>query len=205
MTRLGIIPAGGKAERFGGVMKEMLPCGDMTLLERCVSAMERAGADEIVVLTTPEKIAVHARALQGNNVTFRLSRGTLWASMCEAMNFGADEYLFAMPDTYFPLDALKDRFGNFFMGLFRTDTPARFGVYHEGQIWDKYFESGEYLAWGVLSWSRKVANFWKGKHYDNHTCAFNDALRNFGTVVAILYFYNDMASFSDYRKLVLNV
>ena len=61
------------------------------------------------------------------------------------------------------------------------------------------------LPWGVLSWSRAVSDYWKGKHYNSHTEAFNAALREFGSGSYLMDYYFDCASFADYRKLVLNV
>jgi hypothetical protein len=52
--------------------------------------------------------------------------------------------------------------GDLCIGLFDTDEPKRFGVYKDGTFYDKKdFPQGSYKAWGVLSWSAKVAKFWK--------------------------------------------
>jgi len=207
MTRLGIIPAGGKASRFGGTMKEMLPCDEHTLLDHCVAAMACGGATEITLLTTVDKIAIHARQLQGRHVTYRISAGSIWASLEDLFNVSQhDRYLFAMPDTFFPYDCFDRPMDNdFTLGLFTTFMPSRFGVLHEGCIWDKYFESGEYKAWGVLSWTKNVVEFWKKNNHSikDFTQAFNLAMDEFGYSTFDLAYYYDMASFNDYKAFMV--
>ena len=208
MTRLGIIPAGGQALRFGGTLKEMLPCKENTLLERAVMAMNTGYADDVVVITTPEKIGIHAAQLKNRNVWYRLALGSLWASLEDVMRIEYDQYMFAMPDTYFPGDCFDDDHeGDFRLGVFKTNTPSRFGVVHEDVIWDKYFDAGEYEAYGVVLWSSKVADFWaeNSSKIRTHTDAFNLAMDEFGFELFNLDYYYDMASFDDYRKLVKDV
>ena len=207
MTRLGIIPAGGKASRFGGTLKEMLPCDEHSLLDRAISAMYAGRADDVVVITTPEKIGIHALQLINRNVWYRLAFDSLWASLVDIMRLEFDEYMFAMPDTYFPWNCFdRETEADFTMGLFTTHTPSRFGVVHEDSIWDKYFKSGEYEAWGVVMWTKEVVDFWrKDNKAKDHTEAFNMAMDKFGYATFDLEYYHDMASFDDYRKLVKNV
>jgi molybdopterin-guanine dinucleotide biosynthesis protein A len=54
---LGIIPAAGKASRFYGTAKELLPVGDQTCIQRAVDCMKKV-CDEIVIVTN--KIDTHA-------------------------------------------------------------------------------------------------------------------------------------------------
>lgn len=207
MTRLGIIPAGGKAERFRGVMKEMLPCGEVSLLDRCVLAMSMV-CDDVMVISTPDKIHIHAHALKDTGASFCIGKDTLKKSLEDVIRKPYDHFVFAMPDTYFPLMIFERKYkADFTLGLFQTDMPSRFGVMHKGQIWDKYFNKGDFLAWGVLAWSRNAADHWlQNKHdYPNHTAAFNGLLNTFEYETFELAYYYDMASYDDYRKLVNDV
>ena len=194
--------------RFGGTYKEMLPCDEHTLLDRAISAMNAGYCDDVVVISTPEKIGTHARQLCNRNVWYRLGLGSLWASLEDVMRLDYDEYLFAMPDTYFPWNCFdRDLYNDFTLGLFATSMPSRFGVVHEGVIWDKYFKYGEYEAWDVVMWNCKVVDFWQDNNHriQDHTQAFNMAMDQFGFGIFELEYYHDMASFDDYRKLVKDV
>ena len=71
---IGIVPAAGKAERFGGLLKELLPWGDSSLLGTTVLALQ-VHCENVVVLTRPDKIMQHAQALDGYGVTFILQEG----------------------------------------------------------------------------------------------------------------------------------
>jgi len=206
-STLGIIPAGGSAERFGGVLKELLPCGETTLLERCIGSMNPV-CDNILIITTPEKVNAHTRFTKTSGAMFAMARGSLLASLEDAIRLPFDRFVFAMPDTFFPSLALVREYkADFTIGLFTTYTPSRYGVLHEGCIWDKYFDSGEHKAWGTLAWSRKAADHWLDKRdtLRNHTDAFNLMLDEFGCETYELAYYYDCASYDDYRKLVHDV
>lgn len=205
---LGIIPAGGKAKRFGGYPKEMLPYdNNNVLLDRTVTAMCFGGAGAYLVLTTKDKIAAHAGRL-GAGYDFRISQDTLWKSLKISFGYKASWNLFAMPDTYYPQD-IFDRpemhQTDFNIGYFETIRPERFGVIQDGQIYDKYdFDSGNYMAWGALCWSEKVVRFWIDhiSEIKNHTDAFNLAMKEYGYTLCRMDYYHDMASWGDYEKFV---
>ena len=200
--KLGIVPAGGVAFRFGGVMKELLPIRDgETLLTRCVDAM--SFCDATLVLTTPVKVQAHIEALAAfQNIVFAMSMPTLWDSIKLALKLDADRYYFAMPDTLFPSEALREDFTEpLAFGVFETYSPERFGVFVNGVICDKENVPGK--AWGTVMWDRRVAEYWRGQSYQNHTDAWNDATRNFGYNIEQMDYYYDFASMQDWKEWLI--
>jgi len=113
-----------------------------------------------------------------------------------------------MPDTYIP-DKLDIPDGDFVMGLFQTNQPERFGVVFDGQIYDKsdLFTDTSQLAWGFLSWSKRVADYWIENldSIQNHTQAFNMAMKRFGYNTFYLDYYYDVSCFEDYKRLLNHV
>jgi hypothetical protein len=206
--RLGIIPAGGKASRFGGVLKELLPCGEETLLARATRVMDKGAAEHVVLLTSPDRATVHVSATRSLLIA---SDATLFKSIINAIELQAHWYLFAMPDTYIPIDTFYRKMtSDFMLGVFRTDRPERFGVVNaDGRIEDKpqHLAGTNQLAWGALAWSSKVADFWRRNStaFETHTQAFNMAIEKFGCQAWRMDYYYDMASWADYVELVTNV
>jgi len=217
MTRLGIIPAGGRAERFGGAFKELLPAGEATLLSRTLGVLRAGAANPIVVLTIPDKAAAHMRSLDGiHGVCLMQSHEVLFKSILRACEIPASWYLFAMPDTLLPEETFYRKLeGDFMLGLFKTAEPERFGVVSIGELnmptgindKDLSLKGTTQWAWGVAAWSRRVVDFWMslGEAARNHTVAFNLAMTRFGCSTFELPFYYDMASWSDYQRLVADV
>ena len=180
-------------------MKELLPIRDgETLLTRCVDAM--SFCDATLVLTTPVKVQAHIEALAPfQNIVFAMSMPTLWTSIKLALAIEADKYYFAMPDTMFPAETLReDLEEQLVFGVFNTYHPERFGVFVNGVICDKENVPGK--AWGTLMWGWHVRNFWNARNYQNHTDALNDALRNFGYNIEQMDYYHDFASMQDWKE-----
>lgn len=210
-NRLGIIPAGGRAERFGGTFKELLPAGEASLLCRTVGVLRAGAAGQVVVLTTPDKAAAHMKSLDGlHGVCLLQSHEVLFKSILLACEIPASWYLFAMPDTLLPEETFYRKLdGDFMLGLFKTDKPERFGVWGGTGINDKdlSLKGTTQWAWGAAVWSRRVVDFWMslGETAPNHTVAFNLAMTRFGCGTFELPFYYDVASWPDYQRLVADV
>ena len=204
--RLGILPAAGKAERWGGYPKELLPISSTsTFLSRAVRSLQASACDFVVVITNPSKIHLHSFHLRDwQRVLFEIQQGEeMWAAMTTAIEIPADEYLFMMPDTYIPLRPFPASLDtDFAMGLFRTDEPERFGTLRGGQVVNKQPGESPCLAWGALAWNRSVAKHWKAKSFDNYTDAINDAIRVFGFSEWSLEYYRDIASMSYYAEFL---
>lgn len=198
----GIIPAGGKSERFDGVPKELLPLpAGGTPLYRAAYAMRDASS--LRVITSPERCAMHMAYLGRNNVaaSFYEAQETVGASILRALG-GADRYLFSMPDTVFPVAAFKSDPGSpFVLWTFETDTPERFGLLVDGMVVDKPKDLVG-SAWGLAAWSKDVAEMWARQGLTDHTEMWNAAIDEFGLTTAPLEYYHDFASWSDYAAFI---
>lgn len=211
----GIIPAAGKGSRWGGYLKCLLPCGDGDwLINRTIRAMIQGGADRCVIVCNHETIGPIAAHLTGKfdlPIYYAIQRGGrgIWGAIAEALPLCDGRVLFAMPDTYIPLDVFERMSGApFELGLFKTRTPERFGVLRGDQIVNKCntFGAGEFDAWGVLGWSDAVTRYWM--QYDDkigmetYTQALNLAIDAFGFQSVEMPYYYDMATFDDYRRFL---
>lgn len=218
MTILGVIPAAGNGSRWGGCYKELLPCGDGEwLLDRTAKAMLNGGADALLIVTQPDKVAAHAAHMAGKvdaPIYYVMQRGDndIWSAIEESFDYPADNYLFGMPDTYFPLDAFVDLpAGHFGLGLFETNTPERFGVLNgRGVVNKTALPPGKYLAWGLLRWDSSVVETWKHCQENwptpipNYTDALNLFVYDNKQVSWIIPYYHDFATYADYQQWMAN-
>ena len=209
INTLGVVPAAGKATRWGGMLKEALPLSETeSFISRTVRAMFAGNADACLVITSPEKIRSHSEALKRYDVIYRFQseEGDLWQAIKESFIFNAKWNMFAMPDTFWPMGVFDSQMfeQDFNIGCFETQKPNRFGILSGGQIIDKPDVAGQYSAWGVLTWSRHIVNFWLENLsiIDNHTQAFNMAMKEFSFHSIEMPFYHDMASFVDYEDFI---
>jgi len=209
INTLGIVPAAGKATRWGGMLKEVLPLSEHeSLISRVVRTMSIGGANTCLVITTPEKIRSHSEALKRHDVIYRFQSEDidLWGAIKESFTFMAKWNLFAMPDTFFPTSVFDAEMfkRDFNLCAFDTNKPNRFGVVEGNQINDKPDIIGWYPAWGVLTWSRSIIDFWVENinMIQNHTQAFNMAMQEFGFHLTKMPFYYDMATFTDYEEFI---
>ena len=200
LNSLGILPAAGKATRFNGYFKELLPIGDITILEQAAEVLGPL-CDEVLLVSSREKISEHVRVM-GHSVKYAIQQGDndIWSAIIESFFIEAKRYYFMMPDCVtspFPVIEGVD----FVLGTFVTDDPGRFGVLHNGVIIDKDAKQAiPAQAWGVLSWTKAVVDFWKQSYVVNYTDGFNQAMAEFGFDTFELNYYYDMASFDDYVR-----
>jgi CTP:molybdopterin cytidylyltransferase MocA len=99
VSKVGIIPAAGKATRFGGLFKELLPLPNERLL--LTEAVERLRfCDQIIVVTSNEKAEAH-KAILPKDVIIQYQTGKeLWGAIQTGfMRASADFYYMTMPDT----------------------------------------------------------------------------------------------------------
>jgi len=211
VNSVGIIPAGGRAQRFNGVLKELLPVGEESLMRRTVGVLRGGAATSIIVLSAPDKVAAHMRGLEGlHGIYFVQSDEVLFKSILRACEIPASWYLFAMPDTFLPEDAFYRKLDDdFVLGIFKTDRPEKFGVCIGTGINDKdeSLKGTTQWAWGVAAWSHRIRDFWLARAgtIQNHTEAFNLAMTRFGWRSFHLAYYHDVASWLDYETLVKDV
>lgn len=206
LRRLGIIPAAGKATRFGGITKELLPCktGRSFL---CEAIYRLDQCDAIVLVTNTEKIAEHAReaeracsAVPVFLATQRYNRD-IFGAIRTALDIPADEYYFTMPDTYMrPRPFPNHRNHDFEMGVFDTLHPERYGCIVDGKVINKQrIEELPVKAWGVLAFSVECATLWMKNGMTDYTEAINLAIEWYGLHTWDIGEYFDNASFEDYR------
>lgn len=216
MSILGIIPAAGGGERWGGFYKELLPIGEREwLIDRTIKTMKNGGADKILVISTPTKISAHANHLSSkhDDILYTVQRQSkdIWGAWLESLPY-AEEYNFmAFPDCYIPINtfnwlAYRENKLDFYLGLFDTNRPHRFGVLYNGKVLNKRMDlplHTTYNAWGTLIWSKKVAEEWlKNKFLQTYTDAINFAIDNFKWGTFNINYYYDMASWKDYVEFL---
>lgn len=198
---LAIIPAGGKAERFHGIYKDLLPLGDgRTLLSETLRRAEAMGCTRAVVVTSAEKAAAHERALSGTDATLLVSTGKgLWAAIESTFIIRSDALLL-LPDTVFtPIDTIPAAPLSF--GVFPTAEPERFSVVRGGTIVTKQ-PGPPSLAWGCVAWSVAVADWWQGQAFSHYDDAFRGAMREFGHRTFRIAGYEDFGAWPQYRAFV---
>lgn len=211
MTRvLGIIPAGGNASRFNGLYKELLPISNEACgLTRCINSMLLGKAEKIVIATSVTRAWFQKIAVDDNIcVEYRLeSFNGLWEVIAKIGQEKADRYLFAMPDTVYPMHIFQNMPDKpVVMGEFSTRQPQRFGVLLDGHIYDKHKLpiSQSYTAWGLWSWGREAMEFLVDAMslYKDHSQALDSMLQRFGFVSVYMDYYYDFATFEDYREFL---
>lgn len=214
MSNLGIITAGGKGKRFGGIFKELLPVSDgETLLQRNVKLLEDIPVNHTLVVTSQYKLGMHALTLQGKNVQFIIQKDyehDLWGALKESLPLAEDMNYFVMPDTYTPeRKRIEIPKADFILGLFTTVHPHKFGVLWDGHIFDKsetFSNSIQIqLAWGFAGWSKRVAEFWQTKEITHYAEAFNMAMDEFGYQTFPLHYYYDISCMADYKRLLEHI
>lgn len=208
MARL-IMPAGGKATRFGGIIKELLPVDEtgMTLLENTAfTGMLHFKIDEIAVLTNTFKEQYHKSVLDRSPVSMapihyiKGEYAEVWDAIKAAIDPDQDTVLL-LPDTVINLGKGRVQITHDFMlGVFITEEPERFSTLSEGRIRTKV-PSGVF-AWGAVYWSAKVSKLLKestATHYDE---AFNEVIEQVGYNTFPIYEYNDLGSMTYYIRYI---
>ena len=205
LFNLGIIPAAGRAERFDGVLKELLPCGGgETFLSRCYRIL-RLCCGRVIVVSNSAKIGQHVAAL-GDRAWYAINdrpESDMWWSIEKALPIFAKRYYFAMPDTYFPVEAFNYHNPeiDFVLGVHRTDKPERFGMIRDNRIVNK--QPGlPGLAWGVFSFSDKIRHAWMMHCLVDYTDAINKAMSLFDWRMDKLEYYYDIANLDSYAEFL---
>lgn len=215
-----IIPAAGKAERFNGVLKELIginPYTNATALGRTIHlAVHRLHATHIVLITNEEKQAIHTEYIESIahyfpdtifNIVLQSDDRDLLGAIITGITVDP-RYMpggLLLPDTITDFDAIPEDVNNIAFGLFTTQEPERFSIVFNGTIYTK--ESGfperpqGYSAWGVVLWDSEVAH--KMLMF-NHLFATYDALFQhimtvFGSYSTFdLKYYYDIGTYEKY-------
>lgn len=208
---LGVIPAAGRATRFGGVFKELLPIGDGDyLLLNALRQARALGADELAVVTRPDKADTHHRFLKSHDETrpvllTQQDDADLWGAIRTTFPLRSDSVL-VMPDTVFSRYESIPEGCDLAFGTFLTDEPERFSVLYEERIRTKLppARPGQrhWMAWGSVYWSARVVEFWRAAHYEHYDRAFEDAMRVFGWQQFAIAGYQDLGTWDSYSRFV---
>lgn len=205
-----IIPAAGKSVRFGGVYKDQLIIDHKgkTCLEYCIEfARDKLHADEIVLITSAEKHALHYKTVlkyQNELVIYLVTQTDYSKDLLSAIQLGltvgsdVDSGLL-MADTIPVLDEpIPDLTAPMSFGIFATRQPARFTILHEGTLLTKPTDlpDGVYNAWGIVLWRDSVNNFLLNESYDLDTYddMFRSAMDFYTTETFNLVNYHDIGT-----------
>lgn len=190
---VGLLPAAGRGVRFGasGYIKELFPLlftaeGDARLLEPrpvcelALRAIRGAGADQCLVLVSPEKAEVLRVLGSGDGLELSLAylvqpepRGLPHAVRCARRWLQDADVVFALPDTIvLPRDALarvhahrRQAGADLALGVFPVEEPERLGPVEmapDGEVLGIHDKPGHGRwrnSWGVASWSRRFTDF----------------------------------------------
>ncbi len=219
--RTVIIPSAGKATRFGGLAKELLPLNATdTPLKRAIdNAVIGMDADEIILVTSKERIWEHTNYI-GSHIGFHLPiqfvpqvyDRDLLGALLTGMSMHNDGGL-VLPDTVTMVDTHGIE-GSLVFGTFWTQEPERFSVIYDGTIITKQRIEGNevdnvagFKAWGVVMWSKEVAQYWinKSDEYEHYDDMFRDGMQHFGYRTFNLPYYYDLGSFDKYVEYLKGV
>lgn len=212
---LGIIPAAGIGSRWGNYYKDLLPInsGEFLLNNAIETAAINFGCDKVLLVTSREKIHIHANHLSTHRpsipVSYVLTYGArdMWQGIEPALDlFPNDNMVLIMPDTIFETDIHKNITAPLAFGVFETQEPERFSVLHNGGIVTKNPALKKddlwYKAWGCVYWNTEVGDLWRNSDFKTYDDAFEAAIRYFGFATFDLYKYYDMANFEEYLKYI---
>lgn len=209
-----IIPSAGRATRFGGTLKELLPINETeTPMFRAIqNAVLGMNADEIVLITSTEKISEHVKYIDKNipygiPISYRIQNNAqdLWGAILTGIDWNSDGGL-VMPDTVTFINP-EYTTAPIAFGVFWTQEPNRFSILSNGTIYTKRPILDDIRvhskAWGTVEWGVEVAQYWQQTdeyaHYDD---AFRDAMERFGYATYDLPYYYDLGSFKAYTDYI---
>jgi hypothetical protein len=214
--RTVIIPSAGKATRFGGLLKELLPLNATdTPLKRAIdNAVIGMDADEVVIITNKNKLWEHINYISCNipfHLPIQYVPQVYDRDLLGAILTGISPYTdggLVLPDTVTMVNA-HNITAPLSFGTFLTLEPNRFSVLADKTIYTKQASMPVknenplgYKAWGAVMWSKEVAEYWiehsdKYEHYDD---MFRDAMNRWGYATFDLPYYYDLGSFESYLQ-----
>lgn len=220
MNKIGIIPVGGLATRFGGALKELLPVVRTSLIiDYSVTAMLLAKVDYIYFILSPKRWEIIPQIMKEHYPDHsryfmyipQPEPDGLWDAISRTPYSDNTQYLFAMPDTVishhsfahfreeiYPLD--------FGMGLFETSKPENFGAVIKNRIYDKddTLVGTTQTAWGCVAFSSKLYSIILKEFSPktDYNVVFNCGIDMFGAENWQLPYYYDIASLEAYKDFL---
>ncbi len=212
---LTILPAGGRAERFDGIFKELLPIGPREfLLSAAIRRAHALGADRALVISNQDKRPTHARFLARHAAEFDVTLSVrsendeeLWTALCREIPLDEASFL-VLPDTSWTCPGRIPQDCDLAFGTFVTDEPHRFSLVEGNHILTKPEGlTGTWNAWGCVYWSAAVARFWhdhQARHgaYTHYDRAFEHAMQVFGSETFPILDYRDMGNWDAYASFM---
>jgi hypothetical protein len=221
---IGIIPCAGKATRWGGNYKELLPIGENKWLIDCsIDQMYLSGVRKFCIVSNPEKISTHIQHFQkdkykGICIFFVIQNynqdilGAIKTALpfCEKEDF----VFFSMPDTLFgEIGFNVNPKVDFNLGVFNTINGNRFGVLDQEpfktcKIINKNedFVGINKLAWGNFVANWKVIQFWYSWAYVDSSYTYTDLLNStikmFSYDLHTLDYYYDFENWDEYKRWI---
>lgn len=210
MGKLGIVPAAGRGSRWGGTYKELLPIGTgRWLVDEAVDQLRHVGVRRVCVVTSSEKIAVHAQHFAKPQycdleVFFVVQRAALdlWGAILESLPYTDDVNYMVMPDTAFHGQLPQSLDAPLMLGVFETNTPERFGAVLGDCIQDKNLALAgtTQRAWGAVAWSREVGERWFRDRTGSFPAALSEVMGDGAYALFPIQDYADMAMWNDYVR-----
>ncbi len=227
MNRTIIIPAGGKAVRLNGILKELLPIDNdgNTGLSNALDIAKSIGSKRVIVLTSAAKWYLHNEYIRMYQQTHKLGRMyielvlqhdytyDMWSALLQGLSM-SEQYTaggLLMPDTITKFDpqyGIRD-YDNIAFGVFATQEPHRFSIIQESRIQTKpeikNVDGYWYPAWGIVFWSAWAHRIMMNNaraitHYDQAFQTVINETVNYDTF-HLDYYYDigTLDSYIDYR------
>lgn len=205
-----LILAGGNAERFGGIPKEMLPCGEnKTFLSRLIEHVRENvnDIDDVTVVSNSEKIHLHKKVPGIDNILIRpeLNFGLYDAiSLGQSLETGT---LVLLADTHFNSKFEFNRDTPLSFGLFPTRHPERFSVIDYNGIIrtkSKNLHQWYHSAWGCFYYTPIVAQYIReyGGVITDYDVILQSCIDTFGYQPFTLYDYYDIGTYERYIEWI---
>lgn len=221
MPMQALIPAGGLAERFGGIYKELLPIDNSDfLLKRAIDqAVNVFLVNEVTILSNVDKISTHAnfvhRYFPDLKVKYQLSDNwdNLWHAIYDTLDITQDTILI-LPDTYVKMPANFNPWGIMVgapitLGQFMTDDMSQYSAFDPV---DGYIRTKDPLladvpgyAWGLVYWNPMIANYWK-MHPEMRDLTYDQAFQSAMDIYGYWRFdieeYYDLGTWERYEEFI---
>jgi UTP-glucose-1-phosphate uridylyltransferase len=213
-----IIPAGGQATRFNGIIKELLPIDleGTTALLNILRLAQKVGANEIRLISNELKKAIHTHYIR--TIAYRQIPSPISVHITKDYDkdlwSGIRKYLhkiqrggLLLPDTITDFFVPEQTKGITF-GVFDTHEPERFSIIENDRILTKPKNkpAGYYKAWGVVLWSAEATQYMLKETYDSKTYdeAFQSVMDTFGYSTFPLHYYYDIGTMETYMQYILD-
>lgn len=213
-----IITAAGYSARFRGVYKEMLPIWyNNTITTALEVNIEQAinlfGADEVVIVSRPEKAAEHLKiAAQYDNVSVIPYRFDPKYDLLGSIVSGAththcnNDCILMLADTVKIFKYTVPMRNTCIIGTFLTEKPNRFSIIVDNKIYHKPTSfDGIQKAWGLIKWPAEHnmtmhRQMLEGDTYDD---VFNQMIISYGYTEMEIDKYYDLGSFKAYAEYMV--